>query len=117
MHEVNGLKVTDVVVGRGARAARGSTVTIRYTGYLNHGTVFQSEMEITFTLGGRTVIAGLEYGVEDMCVGGKRSLQVSPHLAYRETGVPGIIPAHAKLRFEVELIAVSGAQVASAPAV
>ena len=61
-------------------------------------------MEVTFTLGKRTVIAGLEYGVEDMCVGGKRSLQVSPHLAYREAGVPGIIPANAKLRFEVELL-------------
>jgi FKBP-type peptidyl-prolyl cis-trans isomerase len=41
-----------------------------------------------------------------MRVGGRRRLCVGPHLAYREKGVPGLIPPNAKAVFEVELLAV-----------
>jgi FKBP-type peptidyl-prolyl cis-trans isomerase len=57
-------------------------------------------------VGERRTIAGLSWGVEGMHVGGRRRLHVGPHLAYRDKGVPGVIPPNAKLMFEVELLAV-----------
>jgi hypothetical protein len=50
------------------------------------------------------MFAGLFYGVEGMRVGGKRRLRVAPHLAYREAGVPGVIPANALLTVEIEIV-------------
>jgi FKBP-type peptidyl-prolyl cis-trans isomerase len=39
-----------------------------------------------------------------MCVGGQRRIVVSPHLAYRDQGIEGVVPPNAGLRFEVELL-------------
>jgi hypothetical protein len=36
------------------------------------------------------LIAGLFYGIEGMRVGGKRTLKISPHLAYRDKGIEGV---------------------------
>ncbi len=47
------------------------------------------------------LIAGIFYGIEGMCIGGTRMLRISPHLAYGERGVPGIIPADAVLNVEI----------------
>lgn len=98
-----GVKVRDLRVGEGAVAERGTTVTVRYDGFLRRGDRFQSTT-YTFDLSRREVIAGLRYGVEGMRVGGLRRLTVSPHLAYGGAGVPGVIPPDAVLVFEVELI-------------
>jgi FKBP-type peptidyl-prolyl cis-trans isomerase FkpA len=103
---VSGLEIEDATIGDGAIAQRGDTVNIRYTSYLNRGERFHEGVESSFTLGKREVIAGLERGVEGMRVGGKRKLTVSPHLAYRDKGVPGVVPPNAKLIFEVHLLAV-----------
>lgn len=46
---------------------------------------------------------GLFYGIEGMRVGGKRTLKISPHLAYGEQGVEGMIPPNAVLRVTVEI--------------
>jgi peptidylprolyl isomerase len=78
-------------------------VTIRYNGYLNRGDIFQREVLCTFEIGAREVIAGLEYGVMGMRVGGRRKIHVPSHLAYRDQEMPGI-PPNAKLVFEVELL-------------
>lgn len=51
------------------------------------------------------LFAGLFYGIQGMRVGGKRRLRVAPHLAYRETGIPGVIPPNALLEVEVEVLA------------
>ncbi|PYR10045.1 MAG: hypothetical protein DMF99_13055 [Acidobacteria bacterium] len=48
--------------------------------------------QYTFRVGARVAIAGLEYGVEGMRVGGRRRIRVPPHLAYREEGVAGKVP-------------------------
>ena len=101
-----GVQVEDLVVGDGAVAERGTTVQVGYTGFLNRGDAFQRGEVATFRVGQRRVIAGLEYGVEGMRVGGMRRVHVPPHLGYAEDGVPGIIPANAKLLFEVELLRV-----------
>jgi FKBP-type peptidyl-prolyl cis-trans isomerase len=52
------------------------------------------------------VIAGLERGLEGMRIGGVRKLRVSPHLAYRDTGVPGVVPPNAVFIFEIELLSI-----------
>ena len=76
--------------------------------FLNRGT------ELTGTAGPQTRIdlfkrdqvAGLRYGIEGMRVGGRRTLIISPHLAYGAAGVDGLIPPNAVLRCEVELLEV-----------
>ena len=40
----------------------------------------------------RSLVNGLFYGVEGMHVGGTRRLEIAPHLAYGDRGVPGVIP-------------------------
>ena len=101
-----GITIEDVRVGAGAVAEKGSTVRIRYDGFLSKGDRFQHDMECSFRIGARLVIAGLEYGVEGMRVGGRRRIKVGPHLAYRDEGVPGVVPPNAVLIFVVELLAV-----------
>jgi len=49
------------------------------------------------------LISGLFYGLEGMRVGGTRRLEIAPHLAYGERGVPGIIPAGAVLTAEITI--------------
>jgi peptidylprolyl isomerase len=98
-----GVKFEDIAVGIGAEAVRGSVVDVSYDLALNRGELLQSE-RCTFRLGERNVIAGLEYGVEGMRVGGERRLRVSPHLAYRENGIPERIPANAVLVMRVTLL-------------
>jgi peptidylprolyl isomerase len=64
-------------------------------------------------LGRREVIAGLERGIVGMRVGGRRRLVISPHLAYGEAGVPGVIPPNAVVIAEVELLDVQGPTIAA----
>ena len=50
------------------------------------------------------LISGLFYGMEGMRIGGMRRLEIAPHLAYGDAGVPGVIPAHAVLVTEVTVL-------------
>ena len=56
------------------------------------GTTF---IDHTIVLGRRQAIAGVEHALMGMRVGGYRKVRISPHLAYRDTGVPELIPSHA----------------------
>ena len=103
---LTGLRIEDLQIGDGPVAGGGARVTVRYSGFLNRGEPFQTDMVATFKVGERNTIPGLSGGVEGMRVGGRRRLRVGPHLAYRDKGVPGLIPPNAKLVFEVELLAV-----------
>ena len=51
-----------------------------------------------------SLVYGLFYGVEGMQVGGTRRLEIAPHLAYGERGVPGSIPANALLVAEITIL-------------
>jgi hypothetical protein len=51
-----------------------------------------------------SLVSGLFYGVEGMRVGGTRRLQIAPHLAYGDRGVPGVIPAGAVLTAEITFL-------------
>jgi uncharacterized protein len=52
----------------------------------------------------RSLVNGLFYGVDGMRVGGTRRLEIAPHLAYGEQGVPGIVPPDAVLIAEISVL-------------
>ena len=101
----------DVVVGTGATAVSGDTVTVHYIGTFTNGTKFDSSYDrnqpFSFQLGAGQVIAGFEQGVTGMKVGGKRRLTIPPSLAYGSTG-QGSIPPNTTLVFEVDLLSIAG---------
>jgi len=101
-----GVEYEDVEIGAGPAASRGCTVEVQYSLFLNRGDPVQEDKNYTFRIGERRVMAGLEYGVEGMREGGKRRIRVGPHLAYRDEGVPDIVPANAVLEFRVTLLKV-----------
>ncbi len=110
----SGLKIEDTVVGTGAEAVAGGTVTVHYTGWLfesdKRGTKFDSSVDrkepFKFPLGAGRVIKGWDEGVAGMKVGGKRVLTIPPDLGYGARGAGGVIPPNATLQFEVELLGV-----------
>lgn len=105
-----GVKIVDHVIGSGAEAKRGSVVAAHVRIFLNRGNEVSAEHpeepRTMIDLGRRNTIAGLRYGIEGMREGGKRSLLISPHLAYGEEGMGERIPPRAVLRCEVELLEV-----------
>jgi peptidylprolyl isomerase len=103
------VEMVDSVVGKGAEAVNGKSVTVHYTGTLKDGTKFDSSVDrkepFTFSLGSGQVIKGWEQGIQGMKVGGKRKLTIPPELAYGANAV-GAIPANSTLIFDVELLEV-----------
>jgi FK506-binding nuclear protein len=63
---LSGLRIEDLRIGDGPLANRRSRVTVRYTGRLNRGDAFQTDVVATFVVGERNTIAGLSHGVEGM---------------------------------------------------
>ena len=111
------LVIDDLVVGTGATAATGDTVTVNYVGTLQNGTKFDSSYDrnqpFTFRIGAGQVIAGWEQGVPGMKVGGVRRLLVPPGLGYGRRSVgKGMIPPNSTLLFEIELLAVESVTLA-----
>lgn len=104
-----GLIIVDEVIGTGAEAKAGDTVTVDYVGMLTNGTVFDASKNrgnqgFTFLLGAGQVIKGWDVGVAGMKVGGKRKLTIPSDMAYGNQAVGGVIPANSTLIFEVELL-------------
>jgi FKBP-type peptidyl-prolyl cis-trans isomerase FkpA len=105
---------TDLVVGTGATAAVGNTVTLAYTGWLHDsskpdakGSQFQSGTLAPFVLGTGRVIRGWDQGIVGMRVGGQRRLVIPPDLAYGNNSPDTrTIPQNATLVFDVTLNAV-----------
>jgi uncharacterized protein len=52
----------------------------------------------------RSLVNGLFYGVDGMRVGGTRRLEIAPHLAYGDRGVPGVIPPGAVIVAEITVL-------------
>lgn len=105
------LVVEDLVVGTGATAVSGDTLTVHYVGTLTNGTKFDSSYDrgtpYVFQVGAGRVIAGWDQGVPGMKVGGKRRLTIPPALAYGSRG-QGVIPPNATLLFDVDLVSIAG---------
>ena len=112
----SGLQYDDTVVGTGAQATKGKSVTVHYTGWLYQngvqGAKFDSSKDrndpFVFSLGAGMVIRGWDEGVAGMLVGGARTLIIPPDLGYGARGAGGVIPPNATLKFDVELLGVAG---------
>ncbi len=114
--ESDQLVITDTVVGTGAEATLGSTVSVHYSGWLfkplaklQHGRMFDSSLPrgvpFEFMLGTRQVIKGWDLGVKGMRVGGKRTIIIPAVMGYGSRGTDNIPPNH-DLIFDVELLGV-----------
>jgi FKBP-type peptidyl-prolyl cis-trans isomerase len=105
------LESTDVVVGTGATVKVGDSITVKYTGSLVDGTVFDSTAKqggtpATFTLAKGQLIEGWVQGIPGMKVGGTRKLVIPPELGYGAQA-NGSIPANATLLFTIELVSIN----------
>jgi peptidyl-prolyl cis-trans isomerase A (cyclophilin A) len=94
--------------GSGNHPTKGSTVSVHYRGMLLDGTVFDSSYSrnepIRFALGEGRVIAGWDEGIALLKKGAAAKLVIPSDLAYGTAGAGGVIPPHATLIFEVELV-------------
>lgn len=119
----SGIKLLEEREGNGLAAKKGDRVVYNLRIYLNKGgEVFLNDRQAEFlpeevirfegeqrlidraiTLGRRQAIAGVEYSLIGMKPGGYRRVRVSPHLAYRDRGLTGLIPADAVLLVELWL--------------
>lgn len=106
----SGLQYVELTVGNGETAQPGHTVIVHYTGWLENGKKFDSSLDrgqpFSFPLGAGRVIKGWDEGVQGMKVGGKRKLIIPSNLGYGAHGAASVIPPHATLIFEVELLGV-----------
>jgi peptidylprolyl isomerase len=106
------LETKELIVGTGAEAKAGDSVTVNYVGVLyKNGKKFNASWEtgkpFTFTLGKGEVIKGWDQGIPGMKVGGRRELIIPAPLAYGAAGQPPTIPKNEALVFVVDLLGVS----------
>ena len=107
------LESKDLIVGTGATAKAGDTVTVQYVGVAySNGKVFDSSWSrnqpFQFALGEGQVIPGWDQGVVGMQVGGRRELIIPPALAYGANAPSGSgIAPNDTLIFIVDLLKVN----------
>ncbi|MBN3296503.1 peptidyl-prolyl cis-trans isomerase FKBP9 [Amia ocellicauda] len=86
----------------------GDFVRYHYNGTLLDGTLFDSSYSRNSTyntyIGMGYVIAGMDKGLQGVCIGEKRRITMPPHLAYGESGAGESIPGSAVLVFDVHVI-------------
>ena len=111
----SGLQYEEITIGTGEEAKAGANVSVHYTGWLQNadgsaGSKFDSSKDrnepFQFPLGAGHVIKGWDEGVQGMKIGGTRKLIIPAALGYGARGAGGVIPPHATLIFEVELLGV-----------
>ena len=119
----DGIKLLEEREGDGKPAQKGDCVIYNVKLFLNKGDEIQlnqhqtealpAEMIRTVddyrfvdhrtVLGSREAIAGVEYSLLGMKTGGYRKVRVSPHLAYGENGLSGLVPRNAVLIIQIWL--------------
>ncbi len=103
------LEKKDLIVGTGAEAKAGQTVTVNYVGVLYKGgkefdASWKRKEPFSFALGKGAVIKGWDQGIPGMKVGGRRELVIPAALAYGAQGSGATIPPNAPLVFVVDLL-------------
>ena len=103
----SGLQYKVITMGNGPKPTATSKVTVKYTGKLIDGTVFDSTDKnggepISFGL--NQVIRGWTEGLQLMPTGSKFTFYIPSDLAYGDQGAGGLIPGGATLIFDIELI-------------
>jgi peptidylprolyl isomerase len=103
------LQTKDLIVGTGAEAKPGQSVTVNYVGVLYKGgkefdASWRRKEPFTFALGKGAVIAGWDQGIAGMKVGGRRELIIPASLAYGSKGSGTTIPPNSALVFVVDLL-------------
>lgn len=117
----SGLTLLWEIEGAGEPVRRQHTYRIRLRQWLHRGEPVRSEMasgpvgvgvleddgatlitEMRINRG--SLMNGLFYGVDGMHVGGTRRLEIAPHLAYGDAGIPGRIPPAALLIAEITVL-------------
>ena len=102
----SGLMYEVLEKGSGGSPPAGSTVSVKYTGMLLDGKVFDSTEArgAPAVLRVDRVIKGWTEALLAMKRGERRMLVIPPELAYGERGYPGVIPPNSFLVFDVQLI-------------
>jgi len=101
-----GIKILDLKIGEGNSPTIEDLITVKYTGWLEDGCIFDS----SHVRGGDTqlllvnLIQGWTQAMLTMAPGGIRRVEIPPDLGYRELGSPPFIPPNATLTFEIELV-------------
>jgi peptidylprolyl isomerase len=106
------LDITDITVGDGPEAVKGSHVAMHYVGVSwSTGEEFDASWNrggtLDFDLGAGRMIKGWDMGIPGMKVGGRRKLVIPPHLAYGDRSPSPSIKPGETLIFVVDLVAVS----------
>lgn len=109
-----GLTYRDLEIGTGATANAGRIAVIHFTGWLDENgkkgdKIYNSRdrgQPVAFKIGTDSVIRAWNIGVAGMKAGGRRRLMVPSELAYGAKGSGDVIPSHADMIYEIELIEV-----------
>jgi len=92
-------------LGDGNSITENSAVTIKYTGTLTNGTIFDQSSDAGSYFYLQNTISGFAEGVSLFKEGGKGTLIIPPSLAYGEDGsYDGTIPRNAIVIFEFEIL-------------
>lgn len=101
----------DLVEGKGAVAEPGKQVSCHYVGVAHStGEEFDASWNrgtpLPLTVGVGQVIAGWDQGLLGMQVGGRRRLEIPPHLGYGARGAGSAIGPNETLIFVCDLVSV-----------
>lgn len=122
---INGVKVFVFEQGEGEKPKNGETVNVDYAGYLTDGSLFDTSIisiaekfnkvnpqrrdqngyrPIPFEYGSKDgLIVGFINGIESLNYGDKALVFIPAELAYKDQGIPGVIPPNSELVFEMHL--------------
>lgn len=122
----SGLQYVITKKSGGKKPSNGTTVFIKYAGFLENGMLFDSCIEETAKTFGKFdenraaqggyqpmpfqagqkegLIPGFIEGLEKLSFGDKAVIFIPSHLAYGEAGAGGVIPPNANIIFEIELL-------------
>ena len=105
------LVIEDIIVGDGAEAKAGDTVSTHYVGVaFSTGEEFDASWNrgapLDFKVGIGQVIQGWDQGLLGMKVGGRRRLEIPAHMAYGDRGAGSAIGPGESLIFVVDLLGV-----------